>query len=98
MRKNRALAPQSDCSILAVDDDPIMTLSLQSYFQAAGYHVDVENDPVDAIQRVREGHYDILLLDFLMMPISGDQVRVTTCPSGMVSVERRTSCAWLRAA
>lgn len=74
MRKNRALAPQSDCSILAVDDDPIMTLSLQSYFQAAGYHVDVENDPVNAIQRVREGHYDILLLDFLMMPISGDQV------------------------
>ena len=74
MRKNRALAPQSDCSILAMDDDPIMTLSLQSYFQAAGYHVDVENDPVNAIQRVREGHYDILLLDFLMMPISGDQV------------------------
>ena len=33
-----------------------------------------------------------------VIPISGDQVRVTTCPSGMVSVERRTSCAWLRAA
>lgn len=74
MRKNRGVTPQSDCSILAVDDDPIMTLSLQSYFQAAGYHVDVENDPVNAIERVRTGYYDILLLDFLMMPISGDQV------------------------
>lgn len=74
MRKNRKLVPQNDCSILAVDDDPIMTLSLQSYFQSAGYPVDVENDPVNAIERVRTGHYDILLLDFLMMPISGDQV------------------------
>lgn len=36
--------------------------------------MDVENDPSRAIVRVREKEYDILLLDFLMTPICGDQV------------------------
>ncbi|MGI6751211.1 MAG: HD domain-containing phosphohydrolase [Anaerovoracaceae bacterium] len=61
-------------SILALDDDPIMTITLQSYFQASGYKVDVENDPYAAIEAIRNGSYDILLLDFLMSPICGDQV------------------------
>jgi len=57
-----------------LDDDPIMTSTIQAYFQRSGYRVDVENDPNQAIERVRRGHYDILLLDFLMTPICGDQV------------------------
>ncbi|MEA4964458.1 MAG: HD-GYP domain-containing protein [Oscillospiraceae bacterium] len=63
-----------DISILALDDDPVMTLTLQSYFQSAGFQVDAENDPIAAIERVRGGQYDVLLLDFLMTPICGDQV------------------------
>ncbi|MEA4853038.1 MAG: HD domain-containing response regulator [Christensenella sp.] len=74
MRKNRASATQADLSILAVDDDKIMTLTLQAYFQSAGYRIDIENDPQRAVEKVREGNYDILLLDFLMSPICGDKV------------------------
>lgn len=51
-----------------------MTETLQSYFQAAGYRVDIENDPLNAIERLRTQEYDILLLDFLMRPICGDEV------------------------
>lgn len=51
-----------------------MTSTVQAYFQRSGYRVDVENDPNRAIERIRNGHYDILLLDFLMTPICGDQV------------------------
>ena len=52
----------------------MMTLTLQSYFQAAsGYNVDIENDPLRAIERIKD-HYDILLLDFLMRPINGREV------------------------
>ena len=73
MRKNKVVGKKNDLSILAVDDDEIMTLTLQSYFQSAGFQVDTENDPVKAIERIRTGSYDILLLDFLMRPICGDQ-------------------------
>jgi CheY-like chemotaxis protein len=65
---------QTEFSILALDDDEIMTVTLQAYFQSSGYTVDIENDPYRAIERVREQHYDILLLDFLMKPICGDIV------------------------
>ena len=74
MRKKRTGSGQNNFSILTVDDDPIMTSTLQAYFQRSGYSVDVENEPYRAIERVRKKHYDILLLDFLMTPICGDQV------------------------
>ena len=34
MRKNRVAAKQTEISILALDDDEIMTITLQSYFQS----------------------------------------------------------------
>ena len=75
MRKSKASASaKNSFSILTLDDDAIMTSTLQAYFQRSGYRVDTENDPYQAIERVREGKYDILLLDFLMTPICGDQV------------------------
>ena len=54
MRKHQKVADVvSSYSILALDDDPTMTLTLQTYFQRSGYHVDTENDPYQAIERVR---------------------------------------------
>lgn len=60
--------------MLTVDDDTIMTATIQAYFQRNGYDVDAENNPYKAIERVREGDYDIILLDFLMSPICGNEV------------------------
>lgn len=74
MRQNRQQNNDAAFSILTLDDDPIMTSTVQAYFQRSGYRVDVENDPNRAIERIRNGSYDILLLDFLMTPICGDQV------------------------
>ncbi len=74
MRKNRRDLVKGEFTILAVDDDPIMTETLQSYFQRSGYEIDTENDPIEAIEDVRNGNYDILMLDFLMGPINGDEV------------------------
>lgn len=74
MRQHKQSAGEDAFSILTLDDDPIMTSTVQAYFQRSGYLVDVENDPNRAIERIRMGHYDILLLDFLMTPICGDQV------------------------
>lgn len=74
MRKNRAVSQKTEFSILTLDDDNIMTVTLQSYFQALGFSVDTENNPFQAIEKIRTGNYDILLLDFLMIPINGDEV------------------------
>ena len=73
MRLNKQI-PQNRISILTLDDDPIITSTIKNYFERSGYSVDIENDPVSAIERVRNGSYDIMLLDFLMSPICGDQV------------------------
>ena len=64
MRKNRRKSGEKAYSILTVDDSPIMTSALSDYFLRSGYDVDTENDPVEAIEKVRWGNYDILLLDF----------------------------------
>ena len=73
MRRSKIIAP-AQISILTVDDDPIITSTIKDYFERSGYEVDIENNPVDAIEKVRNGKYDIMLLDFLMTPICGDQV------------------------
>lgn len=74
MRQKKNEPNETSYSILTLDDDPIITSTIQAYFTRSGYRVDTENDPNRAIERVREGNYDILLLDFLMSPICGDQV------------------------
>lgn len=74
MRKNRIVDIKNEFSILTLDDDRLMTETLQSYFQSAGYKIDIENDPLNAIERLKSKEYDILLLDFLMRPICGDEV------------------------
>jgi putative nucleotidyltransferase with HDIG domain len=73
MRKSKVLQDKK-ISILTLDDDPIITSTIQSYFMRSGYFVDVENDPMQAIERIKVSSYDILLLDFLMSPIHGDEV------------------------
>ena len=65
MRRSKTVN-ENRISILTLDDDPIITSTIQAYFQRSGYQVDIENDPHAAIERVRHGKYDILLLDFLM--------------------------------
>lgn len=74
MRKNKIVRETNDISILALDDDEIMTATLQSYFQSVGFDVKTENDPIKAVERIKTEHFDILLLDFLMSPINGDEV------------------------
>ncbi len=74
MRKNKAGAKQNGFSMMTLDDDPSITSALQAYFEASGFFVETENDPVRALERLREKPFDILLLDFLMQPLCGDEV------------------------
>lgn len=74
MRKNRVGRRKNGFSMFILDDDKNMTDALQSYFEAAGYTVTQSNDPLEALEKMQEKSYDILLLDFIMYPICGDEV------------------------
>ena len=58
--------------IMALDDEQGIIDSLGVYlnkYDFVGY-----TDPIQAIEALKTEHFDLLILDFLMMPIHGDQV------------------------
>ena len=59
---------------MVLDDDVNITAAIKAYFEASGFQVDIENDPESALEKMCAQHYHILLLDFLMRPICGDEV------------------------
>lgn len=60
--------------IMAVDDDTGILDSLKVVLKRAGYELACFSDPVKAIEELKKQHYDLLLLDFIMDPLHGDQV------------------------
>lgn len=65
---------KSDYKILIVDDEPGIIDSLSVVLKRSGYNLTGITDPLEAIERVRNEKYDLMLLDFLMYPIHGDKV------------------------
>ncbi len=64
----------SSYKILAVDDEIGIVDSLSIFLKRSGYSFAGETDPVKAIERMKNEHFDLLLLDFIMTPLHGDQV------------------------
>lgn len=60
--------------ILAVDDEPGIIDSLSIFLKRSGYSFTGVTDPMEAIQKIKNEHFDLLLLDFIMTPLHGDQV------------------------
>ena len=60
--------------IIAVDDEEGIIDSLSIFLKRSGYEFVGETDPQRAIERVRNEHFDLMILDFIMMPFHGDQV------------------------
>ena len=66
--------PNSSYKILAVDDEIGIVDSLSIFLKRSGYSFTGVTDPLEAIEKVKNEHFDILLLDFIMTPLHGDQV------------------------
>ena len=58
-------------SILIVDDDPDMCLTLKGVFEQKGYDVSVASSGVAAINFVEKKAYTIVLADLIMDKING---------------------------
>lgn len=64
----------SSYKIIAVDDEQGIVDSLSIFLKRSGYDFTGVTDPMEAIEKVKNEHYDLMLLDFIMTPYHGDQV------------------------
>ena len=60
--------------ILVIDDEQGVIDSLKVYLGKEGYIVEGETNPLLGIENIINHYYDILILDYIMMPINGDKV------------------------
>lgn len=60
--------------ILVIDDEQGVIDSLKVYLGKEGYIVEGETNPLLGIENIRNNYYDILILDYIMMPINGNKV------------------------
>ena len=60
--------------ILVIDDEQGVIDSLKVYLGKEGYIVEGETNPLLGIENIRNNYYDILILDYIMVPINGDKV------------------------
>ena len=74
MRKGNLQHPSNGYKIIVVDDEEGIIDSLSIFLKRSGYDFTGVTDPMEAIEKVKNEHFDLMLLDFIMTPIHGDQV------------------------
>lgn len=64
-----SLAPH----VLLVEDDVMFRATIRDILRNAGYSIEEAGDGVEAIRRVSERHFDLILLDFDLPRMKGDE-------------------------
>ena len=57
--------------ILAVDDEPDLTMLCRMSLEHYGFEVDTFNDPQEALSKFKPGSYDLIILDIKMPKMDG---------------------------
>lgn len=74
MRKNMINQAANGYKVIVVDDEQGILDSLSIFLKRSGYSFTGTTNPLDAIERVKNEHFDMMILDFMMDPIHGDKV------------------------
>lgn len=74
MRKNMVHNESNGYKIIVVDDEQGIVDSLSIFLKRSGYDFTGLTNPLEAIERVKSEHFDMMILDFMMDPIHGDEV------------------------
>ena len=74
MRKGIQDVKSNGYKIIAVDDEMGIVDSLSIFLKRSGYDFVGVTDPLEAIERVKNEHFDLMILDFIMTPVHGDEV------------------------
>ena len=65
------MAHRSKLRVLVIDDDEDICLYLKTFLTNEGFHVTSVTDPRDGLPQIRDGRYQIILLDLRMPGIDG---------------------------
>ena len=74
MRHSNENTQNSDYKIIIVDDESGIIDSLSIFLKRSNYTYVGTTNPLEAIEIVKNEHFDLMILDFIMTPIHGDQV------------------------
>ncbi len=58
-------------SILVLDDEPIVCKRLKPFFQKAGYEAEAFSQPAEALARVEQRRFDVVITDLKMQGLDG---------------------------
>ena len=67
----RTTEEKKNLRVIAVDDDKVILNLIQQQMEYAGVHCDTCRNPSEMVERLREGHYDLLLTDIRMPGMNG---------------------------
>lgn len=71
--------------LLIVEDNPDNMVLVQKVLSSSGYEIDTACDGKEAVRKVRDGHYDLVLMDLQMPHMDG----ITACRMIRRIMERR---------
>jgi two-component system alkaline phosphatase synthesis response regulator PhoP len=64
----------NEARILIVDDEPGIRLVLENSLAREGYQISAASDGIEALKKLEETIFDVVLLDLAMKPLGGIQV------------------------
>ncbi len=75
MRKNKLQEViNENFRLMIIDDDEGIIDSVSALLRRMGYMIDGFTNPVEGLKHLKETHYDLLILDYFMLPMHGDEV------------------------
>jgi len=75
MRKNKLQEEINEAyRLMIIDDDEGIIDSVSALLGRMGYVIDGYLNPVDGLEQLKKEHYDLLILDYFMLPMHGDEV------------------------
>jgi len=85
--EHRALGAKQSLRVMIVDDEPIVGKRLRPALEKHGFEVEAFLDPTEALARLNEQDFDIVVTDFRMEELDGIQVLthiMEKCPNTRV--------------
>ena len=74
MRKNQRMELSKEYKIMVIDDEEGILDSIQALLNRNGYWCRGFCNPLDGLDELMSEHYDLLILDYFMQPIHGEEV------------------------